>query len=199
MGGRVSASVPGSRGRAPRTNASLPRGSVSHGRDVGHLKPANLSHLGQSLSARRKQCRWWPRSICARNRATGVTAPLIGTSRSSGCWKRCGHAPRPFILYVTEPSQAEKWLEILKGEGFLRVDCFHGKTPGDNREKIIKQWAQDRLDCIVATSAFGVGMDKADVRTVVHATVPETLDKILSRGRTRRQGWQSQRLRGCFH
>ena len=88
------------------------------------------------------------------------------------------HAPRPFILYVTERRDAREWLEILRREGHVRLACFHGETPDSEREKIIADWVADRLDGIVATSAFGVGMDKGDVRTIVHATVPESLDRL---------------------
>lgn len=99
------------------------------------------------------------------------------------------HAPRPFLLYVTEPREAEEWFEILKRVGYVRIACFHGNTPGDPREQIIEKWAADRLDGVVATSAFGVGMDKSDVRTIIHAVVPETLDRFYQEvGRGGRDG-----------
>lgn len=99
------------------------------------------------------------------------------------------HAPRPFLLYVTEPRQAEEWLNLLQDDGFRRIDAFHGNTPNARREAIIANWAENRLDGIVATSAFGVGMDKSDVRTVIHATVPETLDRYYQEvGRAGRDG-----------
>lgn len=97
--------------------------------------------------------------------------------------------PRPFLLYVTEPAQAEAWLQALRADGYRRVDAFHGNTPYERREAIIKAWSENRLDGIVATSAFGVGMDKADIRAVVHATVPETLDRYYQEvGRGGRDG-----------
>ena len=99
------------------------------------------------------------------------------------------HAPRPFILYVTERQHAESWLRILKYEGYRRVACFHGNTPNEQREEVIHRWAQNSLDGIVATSAFGVGMDKQDVRTVIHAAIPETLDRYYQEvGRGGRDG-----------
>lgn len=99
------------------------------------------------------------------------------------------HVPRPFILYVTERKHADDWLRILKQEGYIRVASFHGNTPDSRREEIIHQWTQDRLDGIVATSAFGVGMDKGDIRTVIHAAVPETLDRYYQEvGRGGRDG-----------
>jgi superfamily II DNA or RNA helicase len=105
------------------------------------------------------------------------------------------HAPRPFILYVTQRQDARTWLRRLRQAGFARVACFHGETPDDERERIIGDWAADRLDGVVATSAFGVGIDKADVRTVIHATVPETLDRFYQEvGRGGRDGRASTSL-----
>ena len=102
------------------------------------------------------------------------------------------HAPRPFILYVTKRSDAKRWVNILRNEGYDRVDCFHGETVHADRLRIIDAWSNNMLDGIVATSAFGVGIDKRDVRTVIHATVPETLDRFYQEiGRGGRDGCPS--------
>jgi superfamily II DNA or RNA helicase len=102
------------------------------------------------------------------------------------------HAPRPFILYVTKRSDAKRWLSLLRGMGYERVDCFHGETADRDRLRIIEQWSENRLDGIVATSAFGVGIDKRDVRTVIHAAVPETVDRFYQEvGRGGRDGCPS--------
>ena len=99
------------------------------------------------------------------------------------------HAPRPFILYVTEPHEAKEWYKILIQDGFRRIGCFHGETKADIRATIIQDWAGNRLDGIVATAAFGVGMDKSDIRTIIHATVPETLNRFYQEvGRGGRDG-----------
>ena len=99
------------------------------------------------------------------------------------------HAPRPYILYVTEKSHAEAWIQILREEGCRRVVQFHGDTDPIERQAIIEKWANDRLDGVVATSAFGVGMDKFDVRTIIHAALPETLDRFYQEvGRGGRDG-----------
>ncbi len=102
------------------------------------------------------------------------------------------HAPRPFILYVTKRTDAKRWIKLLRQAGYVRLDCFHGETPHIDRLRIIERWSENRLDGIVATSAFGVGIDKRDVRTVVHAAVPETLDRFYQEvGRGGRDGCPS--------
>jgi len=99
------------------------------------------------------------------------------------------HAPRPFILYVTKRQDASLWLRTLQREGFRRVAQFDGETSDYDRRRIIQAWASNEIDGIVATSAFGVGIDKADVRTIVHAAVPETLDRFYQEvGRGGRDG-----------
>ena len=99
---------------------------------------------------------------------------------------------RPAILYVTEKDDAEAFLTRLKTEGFKRVESFHGDTQRGARKDILRRWKNDEIDLVVATSAFGVGVDKADVRTVVHACYPENLDRYYQEvGRGGRDGWSS--------
>lgn len=100
------------------------------------------------------------------------------------------HAPRPFILYVTTRAEIRRWEHVLKySAGLRRLACFDGSTSTQDRATIIKDWVDNRLDGIIATSAFGVGIDKSDVRTVVHATIPETLDRYYQEvGRGGRDG-----------
>ncbi|WP_312754077.1 helicase-related protein, partial [Escherichia coli] len=85
------------------------------------------------------------------------------------------HAPRPLILYVTRPKEAEEWAQQLRLQGYQRLATFTGDTPSEVRRSLLEKWDKNQLDIMIATSAFGVGMDKNDVRTVIHATVPENM------------------------
>ncbi|MBT8534820.1 ATP-dependent DNA helicase RecQ [Polynucleobacter paneuropaeus] len=105
------------------------------------------------------------------------------------------YAPRPFILYVTKQQDCVKWEKILKSNGYKRITRFDGKTSDTDRKRIINEWIENKLDGVVATSAFGVGIDKGDVRTVIHATIPETLDRYYQEvGRGGRDGKSSVSL-----
>jgi ATP-dependent DNA helicase RecQ len=103
------------------------------------------------------------------------------------------HAPRPFILYVTKREDAVLWQNILMNiAGYQRIERFDGNTIDSTRKKIISSWIDNDLDGIVATSAFGVGIDKNDIRTIIHATIPETVDRFYQEvGRGGRDGKSS--------
>lgn len=104
-------------------------------------------------------------------------------------------APRPFILYVTRPDEAEQWLKELRQVGLARVAMFTGKTKAEDRERLLSRWRDNELDGMVATSAFGLGVDKSDVRTIIHATLPESLDRYYQEvGRSGRDGKSSASL-----
>jgi len=104
-------------------------------------------------------------------------------------------APRPFILYVTRPDMAAEFELLLRQSGFDRIQRFTGDTGASEREYLLREWASNRLDGMVATSAFGLGVDKAEVRTIVHATLPESLDRFYQEvGRSGRDGRASASL-----
>jgi ATP-dependent DNA helicase RecQ len=100
------------------------------------------------------------------------------------------HLPRPAIVYVTEVSEAHALFRTCRDRlGLDRVACFTGDTGSRDRRRILSDWRADAIDLVVATSAFGMGVDKADVRTVIHACVPETLDRYYQEvGRGGRDG-----------
>jgi ATP-dependent DNA helicase RecQ len=100
------------------------------------------------------------------------------------------HLPRPAIVYTTEVNDATAlFARLTVQEGFRRVGCFHGDTPTAERLRLLERWRGDEIDVMIATSAFGLGVDKDDVRTVVHACVPESVDRYYQEvGRGGRDG-----------
>ncbi|MCX6042597.1 MAG: helicase-related protein, partial [Caldilinea sp.] len=103
--------------------------------------------------------------------------------------------PRPLILYVTLPVQASRWAQTLLSHGYRRVGEFSGNTDTDMRRLLIKRWDENEIDVMVATSAFGLGVDKSDVRAVVHATLPENIDRFYQEvGRSGRDGYSAVSL-----
>lgn len=105
------------------------------------------------------------------------------------------HVPRPAVLYVTEVKHAEAWHRAIRAAGFERVRMLHGKTSREERESIVAEWRDGCLDIVVGTSAFGLGIDYAHARSVIHACVPETLDRFYQEvGRGGRDGRASLSL-----
>jgi ATP-dependent DNA helicase RecQ len=100
------------------------------------------------------------------------------------------HLPRPLILYTTLREHAEGWLHKLQLAGFRRLRLVRGGDLSDAEgDEILREWQQRSVDIIVATSAFGLGMDQAEVRSVVHACLPETIDRYYQEvGRAGRDG-----------
>lgn len=81
--------------------------------------------------------------------------------------------PRPMIIYVAKPEQAETIRDLARNIGITNLETFTGKTKSAERARIIDDWSNNEIDLIIATSAFGVGVDKSDVRTVLHLYVPD--------------------------
>lgn len=91
------------------------------------------------------------------------------------------YLPRPMIIYVSRPERAEQLTKMILDAGFSRVAAFHGKSTNRERKDVLEGWSgmdsDPTYDVVVATSAFGLGVDVRDVRTVVHACLPETFDR----------------------
>ena len=98
--------------------------------------------------------------------------------------------PRPMIIYVNSPDDAEIIRSELYESGFINTRVFTGKTGAVDRENIINEWVNDKFDLMIATCAFGVGVDKKDVRTVIHSYVPSGPDQYYQEcGRGGRDGF----------
>ncbi|MCM0618508.1 RecQ family ATP-dependent DNA helicase [Paenarthrobacter sp. TYUT067] len=92
------------------------------------------------------------------------------------------------LLYAATRKDTEKYAAKLKDQG-LRAEAYHAGRSDTDRESIHEQFLDDQLDVVVATTAFGMGIDKPNVRFVVHADIPESLDAYYQEiGRSGRDG-----------
>jgi ATP-dependent DNA helicase RecQ len=109
--------------------------------------------------------------------------------------KALHHLPRPLILYTTRRADVQSWSERLSAADYRRFATMTGETEATEREDVMTRWRRREIDIMVATSAFGLGVDQADVRAVVHACVPESIDRYYQEvGRGGRDGRASVAL-----
>jgi Superfamily II DNA helicase len=99
------------------------------------------------------------------------------------------HLPRPLIVYATKRQDVRRWEQDLLRAGFKRCAIMTGDSSPAERSQLIKDLRERRVDIVVATSAFGLGVDQSDVRAVIHACIPETIDRFYQEvGRGGRDG-----------
>ena len=118
-------------------------------------------------------------------------------SRDAMVLRLMDRVPRPSILYTTKVDHARTLFDQLTQEhGYRRIALFTGEIEdAAERRRIVHAWSEDRLDIVVATSAFGLGIDKRDVRAVVHACIPESTARYYQEiGRASRDGHQGLAL-----
>ena len=86
--------------------------------------------------------------------------------------------PKPLVLYVLEPKEAKQLQKVFKARGYKNIPIFTGATNDAERDRVLTGWKEQKFDVVIATSAFGIGVDKPDVRTVIHACCPENLSRF---------------------
>jgi ATP-dependent DNA helicase RecQ len=103
-------------------------------------------------------------------------------------------AGQPSIVYVTLQKTAE-FVAAHLAENGVPAQAYHAGLPHDRRESIQRQFMEGRLNCIVATIAFGMGIDKSDIRNVVHFDLPKSVENYSQEiGRAGRDGAVSECL-----
>jgi ATP-dependent DNA helicase RecQ len=107
---------------------------------------------------------------------------------------RAHWADKPGIIYVGTRKAAETIMSSLAEEG---VDAlfYHAGLKGSEREEIQNKFMSGEAEVIVATNAFGMGIDKADIRFVYHYDAPDSLDSYYQEiGRAGRDGEKAEAI-----
>jgi ATP-dependent DNA helicase RecQ len=131
------------------------------------------------------------------------TTGLDATTREERLLEALRHLPRPSIVYTTLRQEGSarpgtltpsRLAALLRRVGFERLATVDGDSSTPHRERVLRglrdeAGAPSEYDLVVATSAFGLGIDIPDIRAVVHACVPENLDRYYQEvGRGGRDG-----------
>lgn len=92
------------------------------------------------------------------------------------------------VVFCATRKTAETMAELVTAAG-TSCGCFHGGLDSDVKKEIQQRFIQGDIPVIAATNAFGMGVDKPDIRVVIHADIPGSLENYLQEaGRAGRDG-----------
>ncbi|WP_289015656.1 RecQ family ATP-dependent DNA helicase [uncultured Granulicatella sp.] len=85
----------------------------------------------------------------------------------------------PCIVYASTIKEIEGLKESLQEEGFTKIDTFHSKRHSSDRQTIQQKFLRGELNILLATSAFGMGINQSNIRTIIHYQLPQTLEDYV--------------------
>jgi ATP-dependent DNA helicase RecQ len=102
------------------------------------------------------------------------------------------HAGEAVIVYCISRNDTERLADVLRQRG-VKAAAYHAGMDARERSKTQDAFAAERLDVIVATVAFGMGIDRSNVRCVIHAALPKSIEHYQQEtGRAGRDGLEAE-------
>lgn len=101
------------------------------------------------------------------------------------------------IIYAATRKVTEQWAEELSKKGW-RAQAYHAGMSAEQRTKVADRFAFRKVDIVVATNAFGMGIDRSDIRAVIHVQPPSSIEAYYQEvGRAGRDGDEALGLLLC--
>jgi ATP-dependent DNA helicase RecQ len=115
----------------------------------------------------------------------------VAEKRAKAAWL-AANSGGSTIIYVSSRKDAADWAEMLQERLGEPVAHYHAGLPASERTAVQNRFMAGLCRVVVATNAFGMGIDKADIRAVIHAGVPDSLEAYFQEvGRAGRDGLPS--------
>ncbi|MEM7182186.1 MAG: RecQ family ATP-dependent DNA helicase [Spirochaetota bacterium] len=130
--------------------------------------------------------------ICRENLILQVEEPIDESEKFEGILQKLQETQGSKIVYFNLIKSIEKFAHFLDLKQYQYL-VYHGKLESSQRRRVQQQFMQGSDDVVLATNAFGMGIDKPDIRLVIHAEIPDSPESYYQEiGRAGRDGKESE-------